>query len=103
MSRSWAVPADLVTAGEWDGEAAVFGDGPDGRAARDVWRIAQRVRKWRQRKGLTQVELAQAAGVAWRSVHQLEHGTAWPSTRTVAAVAAVLGARLGVFRLKADF
>lgn len=101
MSRTWAAPAALVTEGQWGGEAPVFGDGPDGRAALDVWRISQRVRKWRERKGMTQVELAQAAGVAWRSVHQLEHGTAWPNTRTVAAVAAVLGARIGVYRLKA--
>lgn len=76
----------------------MFERSPVGAAARDVHDIAGRLRTRRRRLGLTQVELAEKAGVAVRSVHQLENGSAWPNSRTLGALASVLGARLGVFR-----
>lgn len=59
------------------------------------------IRRRRKALGLTQAEVAMRAGVALRSVHEVETGAAWPSTRTVGSVASVLGAGLGIFRRKA--
>lgn len=92
-------PAAYVVRGTWD-RAPVFERSPAGAAARDVHDIAGRLRTRRRRLGLTQVELAEKAGVAVRSVHQLENGSSWPSTRTLGALASVLEARLGVFQTR---
>jgi len=95
-------PAGHVVTGRWDGPQATFDADPQGSAAADVWRIAAGIRRRRKALGLTQADVALRAGVALRSVHELETGTAWPSTRTVGSIASVLGAGLGVFQRKAQ-
>ena len=100
MGRSGG-PAAYIVDGEWKG-TATFREGPMGSAARDLHRVARQVLKLRRNLGLSQEEVAQRAGVAVRSIHELENGTAWPSSKTLGAVAWVLKARLGVFQLKSS-
>ena len=68
-------PVAYIVDGEWKG-TATFSAGPLGGAARDLHRVARQVLKLRKGRGLSQEELARRAGVAVRSIHELENGTA---------------------------
>lgn len=52
--------------------------------------IAANVRRWRERRELTQEELAEAAAVDAKSVQLLERGTGNPTARLLIAVAGAL-------------
>ena len=99
MTSGQKGPRDFLTGGTWQ-SGATFAHDISGRAARDAWRIANGLRLERTARGLTQVDIAQRAGVTSRSVRDLELGTVWPSLRTVTAIAATLGVHVGVVRPK---
>jgi len=58
--------------------------------------IGRRVRDARKELGLRQEELAIAAGVSTRAVHQIEHGKASSRLDVLSRVLAVLGLTLTV-------
>jgi len=60
------------------------------------------VRAERERIGLRQDELALAAGVSTRVVHQIENGKATSRLDSVLAVLDALGLRFEIVRLKRD-
>ena len=57
--------------------------------------IAANVRRLREKRGLTQEQLAEASGVDAKSVQLLERGTGNPTARLLLAVAAALGVPAG--------
>lgn len=61
--------------------------------------LAHELLKARVAKGLTQTELADAAGISQVIVARLESGTANPTVNTVARVASVLGKELKLVSL----
>lgn len=65
-------------------------------AERDAAAIGEAVRRSRKSLGLRQDELALAAGVSTRAIHQIEHGKATSRLDSLAPVLAVLGLRLRV-------
>ena len=52
-------------------------------AATRVAEISATIRAERSRRGETQAELAEAAGVALTTVNRIETGRVWPDVRTV--------------------
>ncbi len=68
---------------------------PAGQAA---GQIGGRVLRERERLGLAQAELALAAGVSTRVVHQIEHGKATSRLDSLVSVLDVLGLTLQVRR-----
>lgn len=67
-----------------------------GSSKRQARNIGQRVRKARNELGLRQDELAVAAGVSTRAIHQIEHGKATGRLDTLTRVLDVLGLDLSV-------
>lgn len=65
-------------------------------AGRDAEAIGAAVRHAREALGLRQDELAFAAGVSTRVIHQIEHGKPTSRLDSLAPVLAVLGLRLRV-------
>jgi HTH-type transcriptional regulator/antitoxin HipB len=65
-------------------------------AKRDAATIGEAVRRSRQSLGLRQDELALAAGVSTRAIHQIEHGKPTSRLDSLAPVLAVLGLSLRV-------
>jgi HTH-type transcriptional regulator / antitoxin HipB len=65
-------------------------------ARRDALAIGEMVRRSRQSLGLRQDELAFAAGVSTRVIHQIEHGKPTSRLDSLSSVLAVLGLRLQV-------
>jgi HTH-type transcriptional regulator/antitoxin HipB len=65
-------------------------------ARRDAEAIGGAVRQSREALGLRQDELALAAGVSTRVIHQIEHGKPTSRLDSLAPVLAVLGLRLRV-------
>lgn len=65
-------------------------------AKRDAEAIGGVVRQSRESLGLRQDELALAAGVSTRVIHQIEHGKPTSRLDSLAPVLAVLGLRLRV-------
>jgi HTH-type transcriptional regulator/antitoxin HipB len=65
-------------------------------AEREAREIAAAVRRARKALGLRQDELALAAGVSTRTVHQIEHGKPTSRLDSLAPVLEVLGLRLRV-------
>jgi y4mF family transcriptional regulator len=65
-------------------------------AKADARSIGAAVKRSRQELGLRQDELALAAGVSTRAVHQIESGKPTSRLDTLSPVLAVLGLRLGV-------
>jgi y4mF family transcriptional regulator len=65
-------------------------------AARDAEAIGDAVRLARRSLGLRQDELALAAGVSTRAIHQIEHGKPTSRLDSLAPVLEVLGLRLRV-------
>ena len=57
----------------------------------DPQRTAEIIRRYRQRKGLSVGQAAEAIGVTRQTLHQLESGTARPNSTTIAAIASALG------------
>lgn len=55
--------------------------------------LAERVERLRTAKGLTQPELAEAAGVGLATIARVERGDVSPSLETLAAIARALGTR----------
>jgi len=60
-----------------------------GRALRD--RFARNVRRFRTKKGMTQLELASAAGVGRTFISQVERGHFSVTLETIGALASALG------------
>lgn len=52
--------------------------------------IAHHVKAWRRKRGLTQEQLAELAGLSTSSISQLEKGTQWFSKESLAALADAL-------------
>ena len=65
-------------------------------AERDARTIGEAVRRSRRSLGLRQDELALAAGVSTRAIHQIEHGKPTSRLDSLAPVLAILGLRLRV-------
>lgn len=65
-------------------------------AKRDAEEIGRAVRRSRESLGLRQDELALAAGVSTRVIHQIENGKPTSRLDSLAPVLAVLGLRLHV-------
>jgi HTH-type transcriptional regulator/antitoxin HipB len=65
-------------------------------ARRDAEVIGRAVRDARKSLGLRQDELALAAGVSTRAVHQIEHGKPTSRLDSLAPVLEILGLRLRV-------
>jgi len=65
-------------------------------AHRDAETIGRAVRRARRSLGLRQDELALAAGVSTRAIHQIEHGKPTSRLDSVAPVLDVLGLRLRI-------
>lgn len=63
-------------------------------AARQLAGIAIAVERSRQEEGFDQRRLADVAGVTQATISALESGSAWPGTRTLLQVLAVLEIRL---------
>jgi y4mF family transcriptional regulator len=63
-------------------------------AKRDAEAIGETVRQSRESLGLRQDELAFAAGVSTRVIHQIEHGKPTSRLDSLSPVLAVLGLRL---------
>lgn len=53
--------------------------------------MAERLKQIRRRKFMTQQELAEAAGVRWTTISQIENGHRIPRFSTIKALAAALG------------
>lgn len=66
------------------------------RASKDAETIGDAVRRSRESLGLRQDELALAAGVSTRVIHQIEHGKPTSRLDSLAPVLAVLGLELRV-------
>jgi y4mF family transcriptional regulator len=62
----------------------------------DVVELGRVVRKRRQSLGLTQLELAELAGVGTRFVHEIERGSANPRLRGLLDVCKALGLDLTI-------
>jgi putative transcriptional regulator len=60
----------------------------------DKTRVAQAIRQAREKAGLTQARLAEAAGIAEQSLSRLERGAYEPALSTVWSIAQVLGVTL---------
>ena len=56
--------------------------------------VAKRIRQARERAGLTQAQLAEAAGLSDESVSRIERGTYEPALSSMVAMAEVLGVGL---------
>jgi y4mF family transcriptional regulator len=69
------------------------------RATRTAEQIGLRVLAERERLGLRQAELALAAGVSTRVIHQIEHGKATSRLDSLVPVFDVLGLALHVRKL----
>ena len=67
-----------------------------GLSAQLATEIGQRVLRERERLGLRQDELALAAGVSARVIHQIEHGKATSRLDSLVPVLDVLGLKLEV-------
>ncbi len=65
-------------------------------AERQAREIGARVRKARKELGLRQDELAVAAGVSTRAIHQVEHGKPTSRLDTLSRVLDVVGLALSV-------
>lgn len=65
-------------------------------AQRDALAIGEAVRRARESLGLRQDELAVAAGVSTRAIHQIENGKPTSRLDSVSPVLAVLGLELRV-------
>lgn len=65
-------------------------------AQRDAWAIGKAVQESRKSLGLRQDELALAAGVSTRAIHQIERGKPTSRLDSLSPVLAVLGLRLRV-------
>jgi len=65
-------------------------------ARRDAEKIGKAVRRSRQSLGLRQDELALAAGVSTRAIHQIENGKPTSRLDSLAPVLAILGLSLRV-------
>jgi HTH-type transcriptional regulator / antitoxin HipB len=65
-------------------------------ARREAEAIGEAVLRSRRALGLRQDELALAAGVSTRAIHQIEHGKPTSRLDSLAPVLAVLGLRLRV-------
>ena len=61
------------------------------RAERDLVILAERTRTLRRRRGLSQVQLAEEAGVGRASVARIELATGDPSLRVLSQIAQALG------------
>ena len=59
----------------------------------EVAKISDRVRRWREEKGITQQELATRSGLAISTVHKVETGQMTPSISVLLKVAHGLGRR----------
>jgi transcriptional regulator with XRE-family HTH domain len=59
--------------------------------------FAGRLRELREQAGLTQQQLAEKAGMAWRTITHLEGGDRKPTWETVLTLAGVLGVDCGEF------
>jgi transcriptional regulator with XRE-family HTH domain len=59
--------------------------------------FAGRLRELREAAGLTQEQLAERAGMAWRTVTHLEGGDRKPTWETVLALCRALGTEVGEF------
>jgi transcriptional regulator with XRE-family HTH domain len=59
--------------------------------------FAGRLRELRDRAGLTQQQLAQRAGMAWRTIAHLEAGDRKPTWETVLGLCQALGVECGEF------
>lgn len=53
--------------------------------------VGNRLRHARERKVLTQAELATASGVGWLTILRIEHGQQQPRPSTIRKLAAALG------------
>ena len=62
--------------------------------------LGNKLRRMRQARGLTAVELAQRARVTTGFISQLEHSQTVPSLQTLQRIAAVLGVSLTYFLLE---
>lgn len=65
-------------------------------AKQDALAIGETVRRSRESLGLRQDELAFAAGVSTRVIHQIEHGKPTSRLDSLSSVLGVLGLRLQV-------
>jgi transcriptional regulator with XRE-family HTH domain len=68
----------------------------------DLQRVGRAVAARRGELGMTQHDLADAAGVDLKTVYNLESGNRWPIARTRAAIAAALGWETGEFAAIAE-
>jgi transcriptional regulator with XRE-family HTH domain len=59
--------------------------------------FARRLRELREQAGLTQQQLAQRAGMAWRTITHLEGGDRKPTWETVLTLCGALGVGCGEF------
>jgi transcriptional regulator with XRE-family HTH domain len=64
--------------------------------------FGSRLRALREGAGLTQAELADAAGMVPNSLARLERGVSQPSWETVVRLAAALGVEVGEFVVQED-
>jgi len=73
----------------------------DPQLTKESFELAERVRKARERLGVTQAELARRIGIAQPAIARFEGGGATPSLVTLRRVAAALGLEL-IVELRAD-
>jgi DNA-binding XRE family transcriptional regulator len=75
-------------------------EGPHAVAELEAFRahfaVAQEVRELRKARHLTQKQLASASGIDQGEISRIERGQSNPTTATLAALLAPLGARVGV-------
>ena len=64
------------------------------RSAKEAFELAERVRRARERLGMTQAELASRIGSTQPAVARLEAGGVTPSLATLGRIAAALGLEL---------
>lgn len=94
-------PRSLLADGHaWTDTNPKFSPGPEGAAATDVWRLANSLKRARQRRGMTQQALARKADISARSIQDLERGNVWPSLNTVSHVARCLGLKLSLSAIR---
>lgn len=83
-------------------EAEARAEGPQAVAELEAFRahyaVAEEVRELRKECKLTQKELAAASGIDQSEISRIERGQGNPTTTTLAALLAPLGARIGVVR-----
>lgn len=53
-------------------------------------RVGSRLREWRQRRGLTQEQLAERSGLSYKFIGEIERGTGNPTVETLGRLAAAL-------------